>query len=129
MMRSTYDHCLMSSPPAYQPHLEPRRSGTMMGDQEAELATAGGWLLGTDSAAEGGDTTLHSGPDGQTGATLVHQPEPGLVPVVDGRAAVRRPSGSRDLCRLYDRQSELEEFQRVFSRPRETPSGAIIVEG
>ncbi len=105
-----------------------------MGEQEAERATAGEWLLGTDSAAEGGDTTVQSGPDGQTGATLVRQPEPGLTavadrPPLDGRAAVRRPTGSRDLCRLHDREGELEEFQRVFSRPRETPSGAIIVEG
>jgi DNA-binding CsgD family transcriptional regulator len=106
----------------------------MMGEQEAERATAGEWLLGTDSAAEGGDTSVQSGPDGQTGATLVHSPESGLTavadrPPLDGRAAVRRPTGSRDLGRLHDRQGELEEFQRVFSRPRETPSGAIIVEG
>src|SRR5580700_9318036 len=101
----------------------------MMGDQEAERATAGGWLWGTDTGANGGCDTSISESHGDPGAgssapvdqarsdleptvdvPAVRVPRVDVTPVdappVDGRAVARRPAGSRELCRLHDRQPE-----------------------
>jgi len=102
-----------------------------MGDQEEDRATAGGRPAVADISVEGGSPQAANGSDVEPpapSAGAVEPPGPASAPAVDVRASVRRSNGSRDE-RLHDRQAELAEFQRVFSRPRETPSGAIVVEG
>jgi DNA-binding CsgD family transcriptional regulator len=96
----------------------------MMGKQEAASATAGEEEVEADVASDAAAPTLDPGAD-----PLRYELGSGSAPEAGVLVGARKSAGSREGRRLHDRQAEMEEFSRVFSRPRGTPSGAIIIEG